>query len=121
MINVPEAISEQTADVCTGLLEVLRRALEGPGISALLVRTVGLVLRFPEIGLPQHRPPELEMRGADGRVRATITVVADADGFAYLVHLARIASPLLFPVSDPAQALAYLVAEARDWNTCRCG
>ena len=119
MINV--AISEQTADVCTGLLEVLRRALVGPGISALLVRSVGLVLRFPEIGIPRHRPPELEMRGADGQVKARITVVAEAGGFAYLVRPARIASPLLFPVSDPAQALAYLVAEARDWNTRKCG
>ena len=121
MKSAPEAVSKQTADVCTGLLEVLRRGLEGPGISVLLVRSIGLVLRFPEIGTPQYRPPQLEVRGADGRIRATVTVVAVDDGFAYLVRPARVASPLMFSVSDPAPALSYLVAEAHDWSHRRCG
>lgn len=115
-VHAPAVIPEQTADAHAVLLGVLGGGLAGSDVSVLLVKTVGLLLRFPELGIPRHLPPVLEVRGADGRIRATVAVAGRAGKLIYRVRPARDAPPVVFPVDDAAEAHAFLVAEARDWG-----
>ncbi|MFC4531236.1 hypothetical protein [Sphaerisporangium dianthi] len=99
------------------LLATLQHGLAEYGIFARLAETPPYAAG-PEPGdaLPRV-PPWLEIVGRDGEARAAVTVVRAAQRFSYRVN-PRMgdAYRMLFPVDEIAEAVAYIIAEARKWE-----
>ncbi|MEV7970250.1 hypothetical protein AB0O34_30325 [Sphaerisporangium sp. NPDC088356] len=119
MAITSDVVSQSTAAYYGALLVGLNDGLKKHGIRGLVVRVIRLHLRFDDLGLPGYVPPELEVRGPDNRLRATVTIVTGKSEPAYCVRPAGDAPQFLLPVEEGREALAYLVGTARDWQASR--
>ncbi|MEU8269363.1 hypothetical protein AB0B89_19665 [Sphaerisporangium sp. NPDC049002] len=114
-----DVVSQSTAAYYGTLLGGLNDGLRKHGIRGLVVRVIRLRLLFDDLGIPGYVSPELEVRGADNRLRVTVTIVTGKSEPAYCVRPAGDAPQFLFPVDEGREALAYLVGTARDWQVAR--
>ncbi|MEU9885788.1 hypothetical protein [Sphaerisporangium sp. NPDC051011] len=119
MATTYDSVEQSTAAYYGALLGGLGDALRKHGIIGRVVRVIRLRLRFEDYSAPEYVPPVLEVRGADGRVRATVTVVRGASEPAYSVRPADGDRYYLFPVSEGALALAFVLGRAKDWQLTR--
>ncbi|MEV7970001.1 hypothetical protein AB0O34_29050 [Sphaerisporangium sp. NPDC088356] len=112
-----DPVSQSTAAHYGALLGGLSDGLKMHGVYGREVRVIRLRLRFNEYEAPSYMPPELEVRGADCRLRATVTIIRGQSELAYCIRPMGDDLRFLFPVDEGAEALAFLVGRARDWQT----
>lgn len=112
-----DPVPQSTAAHYGALLGGLNDALKMHGVYGREVRVIRLRLRFNEYTASTYMPPELEIRGADCRLRATVTIVRGHCELAYCVRPMGDDLHFVFPVNEGAEALAFLVGRARDWQT----
>ncbi|GII89489.1 hypothetical protein Ssi03_74790 [Sphaerisporangium siamense] len=110
------SVEQSTAAYFGALLGGFSDALRKQGIASRMVWVIRLRLRHEEYAFPVYVPPMLEVRGADRRVRATVTIVRGVSEPAYSVRPADGERYYLFPVSEGASALAFVVGRAPDWQ-----
>jgi hypothetical protein len=116
MVIMSDAVAQSTATHYVALLHALNEALSGHGVRGRVVRVIRLRLRFDEFASPGYVPPELEIRGADHRLRATVTVIPGHSELAFCVRPVPEGLRFLFPVAESGEAVAFLVGAARDWS-----
>ncbi|GAA1272927.1 hypothetical protein GCM10009677_27610 [Sphaerisporangium rubeum] len=119
MVVTPRALEQSTVAYYGALLSGLNSKLEAYGIVSRVVRVIRLRLLFNDYSAPDYLPPVLEVRGADRRLRASVTVVRGAKEPAYSVRPTDGERYYLFPVSEGAAAVAFVVGRARDWQLTR--
>jgi hypothetical protein len=114
-----DVVSQDTAAHYGALLGGLNDALKRNGVGGRVVRVIRLRLRSHDYVTPRYVSPELEVRGADRQLRVTVTIIRGGSDLAYCVRPVDDTFRFVFPVNEAAEALAFLVGRARDWQAPR--
>ncbi|MGW4637065.1 hypothetical protein ACWEN6_00985 [Sphaerisporangium sp. NPDC004334] len=119
MVVASDLVTQDVAALYGTVLAAFNDELKRHGVAGRVVRVIRLRLRPQDYAVPRYVSPELEVRGADRQLRATVTIVPSSKDLAYCVRPVDDDLRFLFPVKEAAEALGFLVGRARDWQAPR--